>query len=682
MKRNNNSSSAPLRRVLCTLLLAAALAATLGAVASSRALSQSNSHDQSAALRKIAPWVSQHTANGQRAEFLVVLADQADLHGASALKTKQEKGRYVRDALWNKAQATQGPVLQWLREHKVEYRSFYIVNMVWVKGTADLALELAARPDVARVEGNPQIRVLPATPSYIDATVKPNRVTTVEPGISYSHAPDVWALGFTGQGIVVGGGDTGFRWTHNAIKPHYRGWDGTTADHDYNWHDSIHDSTGNPCGNDSPAPCDDYGHGSHTIGTSIGDDGAGNQIGMAPGAKCIGCRNMDQGTGTPARYIECFEFFLAPYPVGGGQGDPTKAPDLTTNSWECPSEEGCSAETLLSAVQAQRAAGIMCVVAAQNSGPSCSTVENPPGIYDEAYSIGALNTGTDTIASFSSRGPVTADGSNRLKPDLSAPGTNTRSAWNTSDTFYALASGTSMATPHVAGGTALLWSAHPEMTNDIDATEAALNNSAVHILSSTCDGGGQGISPNNTYGYGRLDALAAVQQLELTTAVSRTTHGSAGTFDVPLPLSGEPGVECRSTNGKFTFVFTFTSDVISGNAAVTTGIGSVQGSPTFSGNTMTVNLTGVTDVQMIIVTLTDVTSSTSQVLPDTAVSANMLIGDTTADKTVNGPDLRQTKGQVGMTVTADNFRNDVKVNGSITPTDVRLVRSDGGHSLP
>ena len=119
------------------------------------------------------------------------------------------------------------------------------------------------------------------------------------------------------------------RWTHNALKPHYRGWDGVTADHNYNWHDSIHDSVGNPCGNDSPFPCDDNGHGTHTIGTAIGDDGMGNQIGMAPGAKWIGCRNMDQGDGTPARYIECMEFFLAPYPVGGDPSQATR-PKLPT----------------------------------------------------------------------------------------------------------------------------------------------------------------------------------------------------------------------------------------------------------------------------------------------------------------------------------------------------------------
>ncbi len=162
---------------------------------------------------------------------------------------------------------------------------------------------------------------------------------TIEPGVNYTHAPAVWALGYTGQGIVIAGADTGIRWTHNALKPHYRGWDGTVANHNFNWHDSIHNSVSNPCGNDSPQPCDDFFHGTHTIATAIGDDGAGNQVGMAPGAKWIGCRNMDVGNGTPARYIECMEFFLAPYPVGGvpAQGDPSLAPDITTNSWACPS---------------------------------------------------------------------------------------------------------------------------------------------------------------------------------------------------------------------------------------------------------------------------------------------------------------------------------------------------------
>src|SRR5438874_1998902 len=93
--------------------------------------------------------------------------------------------------------------------------------------------------------------------------------------------------------------------------------------------------------------------GSHTTGTAIGDDRMGNQIGMAPGAQWIGCRNMDGGNGTPARYIECMEFFLAPYPINctPNEGDPSKAPDITINSWGCPASEGCSANTLQAAVE-------------------------------------------------------------------------------------------------------------------------------------------------------------------------------------------------------------------------------------------------------------------------------------------------------------------------------------------
>src|SRR5207253_7651646 len=253
-----------------------------------------------------------------------------------------------------------------------------------------------------------------------------------------------------------------------------------------NWHDSIHDSVGNPCGNDSPFPCADFFHGTHTTGTAIGDDGMGNQIGMAPGAKWIGCRNMDVGNGTPARYIECMQFFLAPYPVGSNpsQGDPTKAPDITINSWGCPASEGCSVDTLQAAVEAQRDAGIQMVVAAGNSGSACSTVTDPPSLYAASYTVGALNTGTDTIAGFSSRGPVTADGSNRIKPDITAPGTGTRSATNSSDSAYTTFSGTSMATPHISGAMALLWSAHPQLKHQLDASRTALTNTAVLLSSS------------------------------------------------------------------------------------------------------------------------------------------------------------------------------------------------------
>ena len=374
MEKHSHFKVGPLRRIIGFLFLAAAVAAVIGAITSSRAVSQSSSPEQAAALRKIAPWVTEHTAGGKQAEFMIVLADQADFSGASVLKTKKEKGRFVRDALWNKSQTTQGSILQWLRERGIEHHSFYIVNAVLVKGSREIAETLAARPDVARVEGNPQIKnSFPQPGPAVEAPLQPGAPATIEPGIAYTNAPSVWAEGFTGQNIVVASADTGVRWTHNALKPHYRGWDGVTADHDFNWHDSIH-TGGGICGPNSPVPCDDFFHGSHTTGTAIGDDGGTNQIGMAPGAKWIACRNMDQGDGTPARYIECMEFFLAPTPVGGGQGDPTKAPDVTINSWGCPTSEGCSVTTLQAAVEAQAAAGIMMVVAAGNAGPACSTV--------------------------------------------------------------------------------------------------------------------------------------------------------------------------------------------------------------------------------------------------------------------------------------------------------------------
>src|ERR1044071_8242514 len=86
-----------------------------------------------APANKIAPWVMEHTANGQQAEFFVVLAEQADLSGASNFSTKVGKGRFVYETLFNKAQATQGPILQWLRDRGIEGQSFYIVNAILVK---------------------------------------------------------------------------------------------------------------------------------------------------------------------------------------------------------------------------------------------------------------------------------------------------------------------------------------------------------------------------------------------------------------------------------------------------------------------------------------------------------------------------------------------------------------------
>jgi hypothetical protein len=122
--------------------------------------------------------------------------------------------------------------------------------------------------------------------------------------------------------------------------------------------------------------------------------------------------------------------------------------------------------------------------------------------------------------------------------------------------------------------------------------------------------------------------------------------------------------------------------MVSGNASVTSGTGSVAGSPIVSGNTMTVNLTGVADVQRIAITLNNATDSFGQVLPDTAVRMNMLVGDTNGNKTVSGSDIGQTKGQSGVPVTVANVREDVTPNGSIDASDIGLVKSRSGASVP
>lgn len=167
--------------------------------------------------------------------------------------------------------------------------------------------------------------------------------------------------------------------------------------------------------------------------------------------------------------------------------------------------------------------------------------------------------------------------------------------------------------------------------------------------------------------------------LTMSSAVSRKTHGGTGPFDVPLP-----GVECRSggANGDFTFVFTFSNNVNSGNASIDSGVGTVSGSPVFSNNTMTVNLTGVTNAQAITVTLSGVTDVFAQTLPNTSVSATMLIGDTNANSVVNASDAAQTKAQIGILLDATNFRTDVNDNGSINGTDAALVKSHIGESVP
>lgn len=457
---------------------------------------------------KVDPWVLETAVAQPQTEFLVYLTEQADLSGAAAIRGKEAKGQYVYERLTAVAAQTQPALIQTLEAAGAGYQPFWIANMIWVRGDAALVANLAGRPDVARLYANPTVQTPLPAPAATTAALE-----AVEWGIAKVNAPAVWAAGFTGQGIVIGGQDTGYQWDHQALKNQYRGWDGSVADHNYNWHDAIHVG-GSICGADSPVPCDDHNHGTHTMGTMVGDDGGVNQIGMAPGARWIGCRNMNNGDGTPATYAECYQWFIAPTDLNGDNPDPTKAPHVINNSWGCPASEGCTdPNVLVTVVNNVRAAGIVTVHSAGNSGSACGTVNTPAGIYDASFTVGATNS-VDEIAGFSSRGPVTVDGSNRPKPDISAPGVSVRSSVRNGG--YGTSSGTSMAGPHVAGLVALLLSARPDLIGDVDAIEAVMMTTAVpRTTVQTCGGVPGSQIPNNTYRWGRIDAWAAYQSILL-----------------------------------------------------------------------------------------------------------------------------------------------------------------------
>jgi subtilisin family serine protease len=436
------------------------------------------------------------------------------------------------------AETSQRDLRATLDAQGIDYQPFYIVNALKMQAEGAVIQSLAMRSDVARIVPNPWVKGVPSTAPGTGPDTQSQSANSAPDAIESSlvrvNADDVWALGYTGQGIVVAGQDTGYDWDHPALRDQYRGWDGSSANHDYNWHDAIH-SGGGACGPDSIEPCDDHGHGTHTMGTIVGDDGVGNQVGMAPGAEWIGCRNMDQGFGTPATYMECFEFFLAPYPVGGtvAQGVPELAPDVVSNSWGCPPSEGCDAETLEASVAALRQAGIVTVVSAGNSGSSCGSVDDPPALYQQSFTVANYDHHTDALYGSSSRGPVTYGGDTYTKPDIAAPGTNIRSSLRGGG--YGYKTGTSMAAPHVAGAVVLLLSAAPGYKGQVDTIEQILTNTAEpRTTAQGCGGDGPSDVPNNAWGWGILDALAAVQ---LTTGGSML-QGQVTDAQSAAPLVG------------------------------------------------------------------------------------------------------------------------------------------------
>lgn len=456
-------------------------------------------------------------------EALIVLADQATPAVAplSADADYKQRRRALVQALRARAEQQQRGLRILLDSRGIPHRAYWIANVVQAWVSADDLAVLSARTEVARLETNPAIAARLPQPERTAARDLPAEATlAVEWGVAKIRAPEVWASGITGQGVVIGGADTGYRWAHPALQPHYRGWNGSTADHNYHWHDAIHAANAS-CPADSPAPCDDNGHGTHTAGTFAGGDGGTNQIGVAPGAKWIGCRNMNAGNGTPATYIECMQWMMAPTDLAGNNADPDLAPDIISNSWGCPASEGCTVgNELAQAVGHLHTAGILFVAAAGNDGPQCATVRDAPATYATALTIGATDV-NDRLASYSSRGPLTATRTKTRvyegKVDLSAPGSNVRSAF--SATGYTSLSGTSMATPHVAGAAALIMSAAPWLKGQPDKVMELLRQTAQRTgvantstqASQVCVRWTAADWPNPMIGWGRLDAFAAYQ---------------------------------------------------------------------------------------------------------------------------------------------------------------------------
>jgi subtilisin family serine protease len=449
---------------------------------------------------------------GDTAGYLVYFEEEADLSQAYGMNW-HDRGWFVTEALQDTARRSQARVRAYLDAQGVTYQAFWIDNVIAVDSTTPAVLHaLAERAEVEIIRAH-RIMHLIEPVDRVEAAASP---TGIEPNISHVGAPDVWALGYRGEGIVVSNIDTGVRYTHNALVDHYRGnlGDGSFS-HDYNWLDP---DTGHA------TPSDDHGHGSHTMGTMIGDDGGANRIGMAPDAKWIACDACNTSGGCPdAALLTCAQWIAAPYPIGHPESpNPDKRPHVANNSWgDCgQSYDGW----YQGAVDGWLAAGIYPIFSNGNASncsysypPGCGTVGNPAR-YGNVTGVGSTGQMDGQYADHSNWGgtdvadTVNPRGFSYLKPQVLAPGKTIRSSIKWTDSYYASWTGTSMSAPHVSGLIALMWQAAPCLVGDYATTETILEQTASPIpFASACGGEGVGDVPNQATGWGEIDALAAVQ---------------------------------------------------------------------------------------------------------------------------------------------------------------------------
>src|SRR3954469_4524702 len=432
--------------------------------------------------------IARQLAKNGHASFWVVLRGKADLTSASGIRNRSRRGVEVYERLTSYAHQSQAPLKAWLEARGITYQSYWIVNAVFVKSADGNQLDaIAARPDVKLIRANHSYPIPKDTPARSDASP-----ATTEWGLNAINAPQVWStFNDRGEGIVISSIDTGVRYSHAALVGHYRGnLRGGNFDHNYNWLDPLDECP-------TEAPCDTDTHGTHTMGTMVGDDGdpGTNQIGVAPHATWI----LAKGCCLDTALIASGQWILAPTDSTGQNPRPDLRPDIVNNSWG-----GGSGDPFFQPeVQAWVAAGIFPAFSNGNEGPACGTAGSP-GDLPETYAAGAFAQ-NGTIAGFSSRGPSAFGGI--IKPNIAAPGVAVRSSSSSSDTSYVSLSGTSMASPHVAGAVALIWSISPELRGDIERTEQLLDQTATDTDNVTCGGTP---ADNNVWGEGKLNALAAV----------------------------------------------------------------------------------------------------------------------------------------------------------------------------
>lgn len=425
--------------------------------------------------------------------LFVILKSQADTRDARNIQDYIARRLYVYDTLTDHANRTQNELRTTFENLGIEYTPYYLVNAIQVQGGPFLRFWLEGRSEVDRVIDNPWLRPLHA-PLPTSSGFAPEPIHTTW-NIERIKADFVWQeFNVTGKGIVIGQSDTGVDGEHQELSGTYRG---LNSGHDYNWFDPWNGTT---------KPTDLDGHGSHSLGIIVGQ-----QIGVAPDASWYGCVNLARILGNPSGYLDCMQFMLAPFPIGGDpfiDGEPSLGAHISNNSWGCPPLEGCDSGSLLPAVRAMHDAGIFVVASAGNDGPSCESLSVPIPIYEDTFAVGSIDK-FGQLSSFSSLGPVSVDDSGRTKPDLVAPGEDILSAMPNNS--YEYLSGTSFAGPHVAGVVALMWSANPDLIGDIDQTSEILAKTAQPYTGSLPACEGSKSTPSTAVGYGILDAYAAVK---------------------------------------------------------------------------------------------------------------------------------------------------------------------------